>query len=108
MAIGWWLETGIYSKMAEDVGQNQIWTTAWTQPSTHEKETLKLSHILPLFIIFGASIVLSITTFGLEVFHQRIRQHCKSITDPDLIPDGDAECRTGNARLFWIQEIWPH
>ena len=67
MAIGWWLDTGIYSKMASDVGQHQNWTTEWTQPSTQELESVKLSHVLPLFIIFGAMILLSLFVFGLEV-----------------------------------------
>ena len=67
MAIGWWLDTGIYSKMASDVGQHQNWTTEWTRPSTQELESVKLSHVLLLFIIFGAMIMLSMLVFGLEV-----------------------------------------
>ena len=67
MAIGWWLETGIYSKMASDVGQHKNWTTEWTRPSTQELEPVKLSHVLLLFIIFGAMIMLSMLVFGLEV-----------------------------------------
>ena len=70
MAIGWWLETGIYSKMASDVGQHQNWTTEWTRPTTHELESLKLSHILPLVFIFGAMIMLSMFILGLEVLSQ--------------------------------------
>ena len=67
MAIGWWLDTGIYSKMASDVGHLKNWTTEWTQPSTRELESVKLSHVLILFIIFGAMILLSMFVFGLEV-----------------------------------------
>ena len=67
MAIGWWLDTGIYSKMASDVGQHQNTTTEWTRPSTQELESVKLSHVLLLFIIFGAMIMLSMLVFGLEV-----------------------------------------
>ena len=67
MAIGWWLDTGIYSKMTSDVGQHQNWTTEWTRPSTQELESVKLSHVLLLFIIFGAMILLSMFVFGLEV-----------------------------------------
>ena len=67
MAIGWVLETGIYSKMAIDVGQHQNWTIEWTRPSTHELESLKLSHVLLLIYMFGAMIMISMFVFGLEV-----------------------------------------
>ena len=67
MAIGWVLETGIYSKMASDVGQNQNWTIEWTRPSNRELESLKLSHVLLLIYMFGAMIMLSMFVFGLEV-----------------------------------------
>ena len=80
MAIGWWLETGIYSKMAKDVGQNQNWTTEWTRPTTHEQESLKLSHLLLLFIIFGAAIMFSMGAFGLEVLSQRGKRKKESRT----------------------------
>ena len=72
MAIGWWLETGIYSKMENDVGENQNWTTEWTQPTTHEQESLKLSHLLIMFILFGAMITVSIIVFGLELLSGRV------------------------------------
>ena len=67
MAIGWVLETGIYSKMASDVGQNQNWTIEWTRPSNRELESLKLSHVLLLIYMFGAMIMISMFVFGLEV-----------------------------------------
>ena len=64
------METGIYSKMASDAGHLRNWTTEWTRPSTHELESLKLSHVLLLFYIFGAMIMLSMFVFGLEVLSQ--------------------------------------
>ena len=67
MAIGWWLETGIYSKMADDVGRNQTWTKEWTRPTTSPRGSLELSHILPPLIIFGVAITSSIILFGLEL-----------------------------------------
>ena len=70
MAIGWWFDTGIYSKMARDVGYLRNWTTEWTLPSTHELESLKISHVLPLTFIFGAMIILSMFVFWFEVLSQ--------------------------------------
>ena len=88
MAIGWWLETGIYSKMASDVGHLKNWTTEWTRPSTHELESLKLSHILPLIFIFGAMIMLSMLILGVEVLSQgggiRIKEF---LTRSQRVPD---------------------
>ena len=56
--------------MASDVGHLRNWTTEWTRPTTHELESLKLSHILPLIFIFGAMIMLSMLILGLEVLSQ--------------------------------------
>ena len=65
-AIGWWLETGIYAKMEDDVGRNQNWTTAWTKPTNRKREPLEMSHIQPLLIILGAAIMASMIAFGIE------------------------------------------
>ena len=71
-ALGWWFDTGIYTKMAWDVGVNQNWTSIWTIPNRHEKVALNLSNVLPLFIVFGATTMLSIAVFGLEkMCHRR-------------------------------------
>ena len=78
-AIGWWLETGIYAKMEDDVGRNKNWTTAWTKPTNRKKERLEMSHVQPLFLIFGAGIMASIIAFGLE-FQSRPRM--KEISRP--------------------------
>ena len=92
MAIGWWLETGIYSKMENDVAKNQNWTTEWTRPTTHELESLKLSHLLIMFIIFGAMITVSMIVFGLELLSgvvisraSRQRKPKKGFTKPGYL-----------------------
>ena len=53
--------------MVWDVGENLKWTTVWSRPTTLENVSLNLNHVLPLFILLGAAIVLSITVFGLEI-----------------------------------------
>ena len=53
--------------MAWDVGVNQDWFFSfWSVPSRHEKEALHFSNVLPLFIVFGVSIVLSVMVFSME------------------------------------------
>ena len=86
MAIAWWLDTGIYSRMENHVGQNQNWTTEWTQPTTNEKESLKLSHVLPLLIIFGAAIMTSMIVFGLELLIRRVKRIKESRTSAKRHP----------------------
>ena len=48
------------------MGRNKNWTTAWTKPTNRKKEPLEMSHVEPLFIMFGAAIMASIVAFGLE------------------------------------------
>ena len=48
------------------MGRNKNWTTAWTKPTNRKKEPLEMSHVEPLFIMFGAAIMASIIAFGLE------------------------------------------
>ena len=82
-AIGWWLETGIYSKMESDVGRNRNWTTEWKRPTTNPKESLEVGHVLPLFIIFVAAIMFSTVVFGIELLSLRystMRQKASVIT----------------------------
>ena len=88
-AIGWWLETGIYAKMEDDVGRNKNWTTAWTKPTNRKREPLEMSHVQPLFIIFGAGIMASVIAFGFE-FQSRPRM--KEI----LRPHYESSKYTGN------------
>ena len=53
--------------MADDVGRLPLnWTTAWTQPKTYELESLKISNVLPIFIIYGVAIGLSLAVFVFE------------------------------------------
>ena len=80
MAIGWWLETGIYSKMADDVGRNQNWTKEWTRPTTNPRGALELSHILPPLIIFGVAITCSIIVFWLELGSKSCKMGIESHT----------------------------
>ena len=49
------------------MGRNKNWTTAWTKPTNRKKEPLEMSHVEPLFIMFGAAIMASIVAFGLEI-----------------------------------------
>ena len=70
MAIGWGQETGILSKMADDVGQNQTWTKEWIRPTTNPRGALEMSHIVPPLIIFGVAITSSIIVFGLELVNK--------------------------------------
>ena len=76
--VGWWLETGIYSKMESDVWLKKMkyknWTTEWKRPTTNPKESLELGHVLPIFIIFGALIIFSVVVFWLELLNQRHRR----------------------------------
>ena len=88
-AIGWWLETGIYAKMEDDVGRNKNWTTAWTKPSNRKREPLEMSHVQPLLLIFGAGIMASVIAFGFE-FQSRPRM--KEI----LRPHYESSKYTGN------------
>ena len=83
------METGIYSKMASDVGHLKNWTTEWTRPSTHELESLKLSHILPLIFIFGAMIMLSMFILGLEVLSQGGIRIKECPTRRERVPDAE-------------------
>ena len=68
------METGIYAKMEDDVGRNKNWTTAWTKPTNRKKEPLEMSHVEPLFIMFGAAIMASIVAFGLEFLSIRMKE----------------------------------
>ena len=86
------METGIYAKMENDVGKNQNWTTEWNRPTTHEQESLKLSHLLIMFIIFGAMIMVSMTVLGLELLSggvisraSRQRKPNKGFTKPGCL-----------------------
>ena len=76
--VGWWQETGIYSKMESDVWLTKMkyknWTSEWKRPTTNQKESLELGHVLPIFIIFGTSIIFSAVVFGLELLNQRYRR----------------------------------
>ena len=74
MAIGWWFDTGINSKMESDVwrgprGKNR--TTEWKRPTTNPKESLEPSHVLLILIIYGAATMFSTVVFGLELLSQR-------------------------------------
>ena len=86
------METGIYAKMENDVGKNQNWTIEWKRPTTHEQESLKLSHLLIMFIIFGVMIMVSMTVLGLELLSggvitraSRQRKPNKGFTKPGYL-----------------------
>ena len=77
MAIGWWFDTGINSKMESDVwrgprGKNR--TTEWKRPTTNPKESLEPSHVLLILIIYGAATMFSTVVFGLELLSQRYKR----------------------------------
>ena len=83
MAVGWWLDTGIYFKMKKDVealfGAQR---DAWSRPSTSIRtdQPLSLTHVLPSMIIFVSATLISIIAFAVEILHkifQRRRQEEK-------------------------------
>ena len=71
MAIAWWMDTGVFSKMAKDVksivGSN---LNFWTRPKIRGNRPLVLSHALPSLIICGVLLFLSTVVFVLEVIHR--------------------------------------
>ena len=90
--LGWWFDTGIYTKMALNVGVNQRWSSNfWSVPTNHEKETLHFSNVLPLFIFFGVAIVISIFAFGMEQICLKEKPALKNVprhgyTEDPIIP----------------------
>ena len=83
MAVGWWLDTGIYFKMKKDVeavfGAQR---DAWSRPSTSIRtdQPLSLTHVLPSMIIFVSGILISVIAYAVEFLHnifQRRRQEKK-------------------------------
>ena len=66
--------------MAWDVGVNQnLSSKYWSVPISHEKETLHFSNVLPLFIVFGVAIVLSIILFGMERMCRKEKPALKNV-----------------------------
>ena len=78
--------------MAWDVGVNKKWSSNfWSAPTSHEKETLHFSNVLPLFIVFGVAIVLSIIAFGMERICLKEKPALKNVprhgyTEDPIIP----------------------
>ena len=79
MAIAWWMDTGVLSKMVADiqlvVGTSQNY---WTKPKIRENRPLILFHGLPIIMICGASLFLSTVVFGLELIHHYLRAKVKN------------------------------
>ena len=72
MAVSWWVDTGLYQKMRSDVQEFYGGPSAekdfWKRIYINENETpLDLQHLLPVFFIFGPSLIVSTFVFALEV-----------------------------------------
>ena len=82
MAVGWWLDTGIYFKMKRDVEAvfGALWD-GWSRPtSIRTDQPLGLTHVLPSMIIFVSGTLISVIAFAVEILHnifQRRRQEEK-------------------------------
>ena len=75
MAMGWWLDTGIYFKMKRDVeavvGAQRV---AWERPSIRVDQPLGLTHVLPSMILFATGILLSVIAFAVEIVHNSFQR----------------------------------
>ena len=81
MAIAWWIDTGVFSKMGKDVksvvGSN---LNFWTRPKIRINRPLVFSHGLPSIIICGTSLFLSTVVFILELIHHHLSWKGKNVT----------------------------
>ena len=76
MAISWWMATGINQKMSKDIrslpGMHKYFDGSfWIRPTVLERVALTIDHILPIIIILGVGLLLSISMFLFELWHQR-------------------------------------
>ena len=79
MAISWWMATGINQKMSKDIrslpGMHKYFDGSfWIRPTVLERVALTIDHILPIIIILGVGLLLSISMFLFELWHQRYKE----------------------------------
>ena len=68
MAMAWWKNTGIYSKMEADIkAEYGSRILSWTRPKFHDNIPLSFSHILPSFIFYGFATLTSVMALLLEI-----------------------------------------
>ena len=70
------MATGIDQKMSKDIrslpGMHKYFEGSfWTRPTLLEQVVLTMDHILPIILILGVGLLLSLITFLLELWHQR-------------------------------------
>ena len=76
MAVGWWLDTGIYFKMKTDVeGVFGALRDAWFRPRIRTDQPLSLTHVLPSMIIFASATLISVIAFAVEILHNIFQRH---------------------------------
>ena len=68
-AVSWWLNTGINQKMVMDQGYESF----WTRPKMREEDTpLTMWHLLLPFIFLAGALMLSTTTFCIEMYGMKV------------------------------------
>ena len=77
MAVGWWLDTGIYFKMKADVEAQLKQRDAWSRPSIRTDQPLGLTHVMPSMIIFVSATLISLIAFGVEILTSILQRLCQ-------------------------------
>ena len=72
MAIAWWMDTGIYLKMAADISAEYgTISNFWARPKIRGITPLDFSHVGTAIIIFGVATFTSFIAFAHENFNNK-------------------------------------